>query len=127
VTEIGKTPTGNLEDPSALHIAVWDSLTTWERAAQYEKNSPETHKVMIQLLREEMKHRHRLDYIDTARQWLGVVLGFGTVVVLAGVAWHYADLHQAIPGATFAGAGMVATVAIFVTGRHMGRQRMGRQ
>ena len=102
---------------------VWDSLPPWERAAAWESKSPETWKVLVEHIAIETKHDHRLAWAEVVKQYLGVVLGFGTVLVMAGVAWHYADIGQPMAGAAIFGTGTASTVAIFVTGRFVGRRR----
>lgn len=52
---------------------------------------------------------------------LGVVLGFGCVLTMALLAWHYADIGSPLNGAIVMGAGTASIVAIFVTGKYVGR------
>jgi hypothetical protein len=102
---------------------LWESLAPWERAAAWESESPGTAAEMIRLIILERSRRHRLAWADMVKQFLGVVLGFGCVLVLSAVAWHYVDRGEAVAGAAFAGSGMAATVAIFVTGKYLSRRR----
>jgi hypothetical protein len=96
---------------------MWESLPPWERTAAWESKAPETWKVMIEHIVTERRHLHRLAWADKIRQFVGIIFGFGSVVVMAAVAWHYVDQHQPLAGTVIFGAGTVSTVAIFVTGQ----------
>lgn len=100
----------------------WADLAVWERAAAWEKKSPGTAEKIIEEIKAERRHKYRLDWAHWARQMTGVVLGFGCVVVIALLAWHYADVGSPIAGAVVMGAGTGSIVAIFVTGKYIGRE-----
>ncbi|GAA1501693.1 hypothetical protein GCM10009827_011910 [Dactylosporangium maewongense] len=101
----------------------WRDLATWDRLAEWEKASPGTAGELIELLKAERRHAHRLAWADWAKQCAGVVLGFGCVLTMAWLAWHYAELGSPVEGVTVMGAGTASTVAIFVTGRYVGQRR----
>ncbi|WP_330323645.1 hypothetical protein [Streptomyces pseudovenezuelae] len=105
------------DETTASRLGVYESMAPWERAAQWEQAAPETAKGIIQLVNNEQLHRHRIARLEMARQVFSVLLGFGTVLAMVVVAWHYADVGEPVAGASFAGAGMVSTAAIFVTGK----------
>jgi hypothetical protein len=104
------------EDPGAWHdLEIWDRLSSWER------RSPGTAAELIGILKAERRHVYRMDWAIWVKQMLGVTLGFGCVVVMALLAWHYADLNAPVSGAVVMGAGTASIVAIFVTGKYVGR------
>lgn len=99
----------------------WQSLKVWDRVAELEKGSPDTADKLIAILVAERKHVHRLEWAHWTRQMVGVVLGFGCVLTMAWLAWHYANLGSPLNGAIVMSAGTASIVAIFVTGKYIGR------
>jgi hypothetical protein len=97
----------------------WHDSEIWDRLAAWEKKAPGTAGELIQLLKAERRHAHRLAWAHWAKQVLGVTLGFGCVQTMALLAWHYADLGAPINGAIVMSAGTASIVAIFVTGKYV--------
>ncbi|WP_322778574.1 hypothetical protein [Frankia sp. Cas4] len=105
----------------------WGDVEVWDKLAAWEKKSPATAKTLIEILQAERRHAHRLEWAHWARQMAGVILGFGCVIVMALLAWHYADIGSPINGALVMGAGTGSIVAIFVTGKYVGRAPSARE
>jgi hypothetical protein len=107
----------------------WESMALLEQARSWHEFDPIVAKGIIKSAKEEVKyrrdldrqdmvHRHRVEWALIALSVLGVIAGFGSVVILGFVAWHYADAGETAQGLGVfcSGAAAVATVFLGATG-----------
>ena len=107
--------------PSDSGGRAWADLEALDKLVVWQRKSPETAQQMIDFLRAERRHAHRMDWAHWARQMTGVVLGFGCVILMVVLSWHFVDRGSPEYGALAAGAGTASIAAIFVTGKYVGR------
>jgi len=93
----------------------WRSLGPWEKAKAWEKASPAIAEALMRIAEQELRHQRRLAWAETAMHVIGMLLGFGSVIVLALVAVDFARNGAALQGAAIFGVGTATTAAVFVT------------
>lgn len=99
----------------------WADLEALDKIVIWQKKSPDTAQQMIEIIRAERRHAHRMEWAHWARLMTGVVLGFGCVILMVVLSWHFVDSGAPQYGAIAAGAGTASIAAIFVTGKYVGR------
>jgi hypothetical protein len=104
-----------------------------DRAAKMARSQPEVFAWIKERIKAEhdslVEHRreqHRLAAAKVRVQAISIGLGFLSVVILAIVAWHFADIGQATAGAAIITGGAVSIAAVFVTGQVISGRRGAR-
>jgi len=98
-----------------------DDPSVWELAGKLAKESPRAFALYEKAYLAHAERTHRLALIDRGIRAGGILLGFGSVVTLAILAWHYGDIDAAKYGAGIMTGAAVSIVAIFVTGKLLQR------
>jgi uncharacterized membrane protein len=117
------------EDVATMDASVakpWDQeLTVYEKITKWEKNSPNVAGELLQAVKDDRRaeraHRHHIEWAEYALRVTGVLLGFGSVITMAILAWHFVDAGAPTQGASVLGVGTASVAAIFVTGKYAGR------
>lgn len=94
----------------------WAELPAAEKAELWEKVVPGTGARIIDLTNQRVLHMQRLAWAKVGLAGLGIICGFGTVILFVWLARFYAEQHAAVEGATIIGS-LAAVVAVFVGGR----------
>jgi hypothetical protein len=102
--------------PAAVSPTWWAELPAAEKAELWEKVVPGTGARIIDLTDKRVVHMQRLAWAKVGLAGLGILCGFGTVVLFVWLARFYAEQHAAVEGATIIGS-LAAVVAVFVGGR----------
>lgn len=121
--------------PRRRETAAWETMTPWEKAAQWHAAAPHIADEVMLLAKEHAQHQWKLE-IEKARhdqkmdvrlwvtQIVALLIGFLNVAVLAVVAWHYADTGNIVPGLTVFGAGTGLTIGAYSVGRAISKKRI---
>src|ERR1700730_3834459 len=102
--------------PAVASSTWWAELPAAEKAELWEKVVPGTGARIIDLTNKRVIHMQRLAWAKVGLAGLGIICGFGTVVLFVWLARFYAEQHAAAEGATII-ASLAAVVAVFVGGR----------
>lgn len=122
-----------MSTPGGRKKTSWNDLSPWEKAAQWHEAAPHIADKVMALAEESTKqelaleksredHRQKMELRLWWIQLLMVFIGLVNIVVLAIVAWHYADTGNVVPGLTVLGAGASLTAGVYGVGRMIGRR-----
>jgi hypothetical protein len=75
----------------------------------------------------ELEHAHKMDTRVWVTQFVGLILGFVNVIVLAVVAWHYADTGNLVPGLAVFSTGAGATASVYGIGWAIAKRQSRRR
>lgn len=123
----------------------WETLDPWDKAAKWQKVSPEVSAELLRIAgkraddRLALEHRQAEANMELARRaqdhsqlmdvrlWLTQLVGIvGGLLCIAGlivVAWHYADTGNIAPGIAVFSLGTGLTAGVFGVGRSLQRKR----
>ncbi|TCO56919.1 hypothetical protein [Actinocrispum wychmicini] len=111
----------------------WEDLTPWDKAAEWYSVAPEIAEQVMALAKRHAEHQwamdqkraeheQRMDVRVWVTQLAALAIGLINVLVLAIVAWHYADTGNVVPGLTVFGAGAGLTAGAYGVGKMLGNR-----
>ena len=86
--------------------------------ARYKEVMPGLEDQVLEALRQQVRHRHRLEVAESRRETLSLVLAFLIAVsFLSASAWLISGGHE-VAGSVVATVDLVALTTAFIVGRH---------
>nr|MDT0662956.1 hypothetical protein [Micromonospora sp. DSM 115978] len=109
---------------SSDHATWLQTEEVWERITKQHPDPAKAMELLMDIVRSDLDHRHRLERSAHRREWASwwlrlarLVLGFGALLLVAFVATEFLKEQQATQGMVILLAGSVPITALFVTGR----------
>jgi hypothetical protein len=128
-----------MSGPNSVDPGGWESLSPWEKAAQWRQTAPDIADEVIalakmyaeknlkiqqeqvlrdfQLTTQQEQHRQRMELLTWV---LELLLTIGSLIAITGslvLSWKYASNGHVFPGLGVIGIGGAASVGIYTTGR----------
>jgi uncharacterized membrane protein len=100
----------------------WEELPSIEQAAAWELVLPGSADRVLKQFEDLQVHKRRIEAAELRTFRIGQVLGFASVLVIAGVAWHLADKGSSNASAVVMGF-IAALAGVFVAGHVKARRR----
>jgi hypothetical protein len=109
--------------PPLPEVPLWEELPAPDRLRRYEAAHPGSTAWFLREASRMYRHRRRQRTAQRLITLTGYVFALAALVFLGRVAMHFADCGAPREGAAIVGAGAVAIVGIFVTGRRTTERR----